>query len=166
MSKKQEQKQAESTINTSDSMEAGVTEIASAPAAVAQSDSMVADLDQAEQSTAVVVDGAAASEAETESMGVVKVANADDALSGDRVRVTFFEQDGPGGKEPVFASLNGFAYHIPRNVQVDLPVEVLAIFDNANETRYEKGKDGADVPRIIKRFSYQVHGLIAKKIAA
>lgn len=86
--------------------------------------------------------------------------NFDASLSGNRVRVTFFEQEGDLGKDAIFASLNGVAYNIPRNMPVEIPVEVLEIFSNAVMNAIETTQDGGQRDRQVMRFAYQVHGLV------
>lgn len=86
--------------------------------------------------------------------------NHDAELSGDKVRVTFHEQDGEGGDRPIFASLNFYAYHIPRNVPVDIPVELLKVFEDANTRVISTNDKGGVSERNVKRFSYAVHGRV------
>lgn len=87
---------------------------------------------------------------------VVSGKNHDDELSGERVTVTFYEQESDLGKRPVEIGLNGIAYQIPRNVPVSIPVEVLEIVRNAVEETFEA--NGSNVIRRNRpRFSYQVH---------
>lgn len=89
----------------------------------------------------------------------VKGANHDDQLSGNRVRVTFDEQDVEDGDKPIFCSLNGYAYQIPRNTPVDIPVELLEVFENAKTDVYGSAAGGQTSKRTIKRFSYTVHAV-------
>lgn len=86
--------------------------------------------------------------------------NHDATLSGERVRVTFFEQEGDLGKDAIFAGLNGVAYNIPRGVPVEIPVEVLAIFSEATMNVIETTADGGQRERSMMRFAYQVHGRV------
>lgn len=93
----------------------------------------------------------------TEYAAVLSGENHDSQLSGKKVRVTFFEQEIDGGSDAIFCSLNGYAYQIPRNVPVDIPVEVLAIFNNARTDLLETAHGGGSRKRTINRFSYTVH---------
>ena len=87
-------------------------------------------------------------------------ANHDDALSGKKVNVTFHEQDGDLGKLPVQVGLNGFAYYIPRNTPVEIPIEVLQVVQDAQETVYES-KQGLVQERKKPRFSFTQHSAAA-----
>jgi len=98
--------------------------------------------------------------AEAEASKSVQGNNHDGDLSGQRVRVTFFEQEGDLGKDAIFAGLNGVAYNIPRGVPVDIPVEVLDIFTSAKMRSIETTQAGGQRERDVMRFAYQVHGLI------
>ena len=87
---------------------------------------------------------------------VIKGKNHDEALSGKRVSVTFYEQDSDMGKMPVQVGLNGIAYQIPRGVPCSIPVEVLGVVKDAVEEVYEA--NGTSVTKRVRpRFSYQIH---------
>jgi hypothetical protein len=82
--------------------------------------------------------------------------NHDDALSGERITVTFYEQETDLGKLPVTVGLNGITYQMPRNVPCNIPVEVLGVIKDAVEEVFEA--NGATVTKRSRpRFSYQVH---------
>lgn len=83
-----------------------------------------------------------------------------DGLSGRKVQVTFYEQEGDLGKHAIFAGLNGVGYNIPRGVRVDLPIEVLAVFNDAVMKSIETLQDGSQRERDVMRFAFQVHGEI------
>jgi hypothetical protein len=84
-------------------------------------------------------------------------ANFDPQLSGKKIKIEIFEQEGVVGKEAVFVQVNGYAYQIPRNKVCTIPVEVLAVIDAAKYTVYEKA--GSEVvSRDIKRFAFTNHG--------
>lgn len=82
----------------------------------------------------------------------------DDELSGDRVDVTIFEQEGDAGREDVFIGINGVGYQIKRGSRVSLPVEVVHVLDNSVQTIYESQPNGDTRTRQLKRFNYTVHG--------
>lgn len=75
-----------------------------------------------------------------------------------RVRVIFHSQEGPGGNDDVFVSVNGKAYLIKREHEVDLPREVLHAVENARQTVFEPGSEGRVLPRRVSRFAYSVLG--------
>lgn len=91
----------------------------------------------------------------------VNAKNHDIELSGEKVRVTFFPQDGDDGDKSIFASLNGYAYNIPRDIPVVIPKELLEIFENGNATLMSTDSRGEVKTRIVKRFQYSVHGAVA-----
>lgn len=90
--------------------------------------------------------------------GLVNPENHDSELSGKKVTVTFSEQEGDAGSEPIFASLNGYAYQIPRGIPVEIPVELLDIFKNAKMSLVETAQGGGTKTRSVQRFQYTVHG--------
>lgn len=81
----------------------------------------------------------------------------DDALSGERVTIMFFEQDTDVGKLPVEVGLNGIVYRMPRNVKCNVPVEVLSVIKDAVEIVYE-AMGATVVERRRPRFSYEILG--------
>lgn len=93
-----------------------------------------------------------------QSAAAVVGTNHDAELSGRKVRVTFFEQEGDLGKDAIFASINGVGYNIPRGVPVDIPVEVLEVFQNAKTRAVQTTAGGGQSERDIMRFAFQVHG--------
>lgn len=116
-------------------------------------ESKIVSLDDEEQQTPAIP---ATSEA------VVQVAgsNFDAELCGDRELIEIFEGDQIGGRDAVPVQVNGFAYQIPRNKVVSVPVEVLYIIENAKYMITTK-EGSNDVVREVKRFSYQKHGKAA-----
>ncbi|WP_157407085.1 hypothetical protein [Janthinobacterium sp. CG3] len=82
----------------------------------------------------------------------------DDAMCGDRLDITMFEQEGEAGSEAVSLGVNGVGYLIPRGMRVSVPVEVVHVLDNAVQRIYEPLKNGEMRPRELKRFNYTVHG--------
>lgn len=79
----------------------------------------------------------------------------------DRVRVVFDEQVGSGGQDSIKLALNGVAFNVPRNVEVDLPRAVLrGPVDEARMTLYEQRMDetGKTVTqrREVPRHTYRV----------
>lgn len=83
------------------------------------------------------------------------------SLSGRKVRVMINEGEGEIGKSPVEIGYNGFAYQIPRNLEVVLPEEVFdACIKGARYDIHESTKDGVKT-RIVNRFSYSMLGTIA-----
>jgi len=54
----------------------------------------------------------------------------------------------------VFAQINGVAYQIQREKEVNIPNEVLATLDNCIITKFERDSTGSEIERDIKRFPY------------
>jgi len=76
------------------------------------------------------------------------------APKSKRTTVIFHNQDGEAGSIDIFTSVNGKAYQIKREVEVELPEEVLGVIDNAIITKFSKGPKGEDVSRDVKRYPY------------
>ena len=93
---------------------------------------------------------------------VIAGANFDDQLCGDKVKLEISEGEGDGGKEAVFLQLNGYAYQIPRGVEVIVPVEVLGILNNSKMTVYSTAQGGGQSEREVKRFNFSVLETIKK----
>ncbi len=80
---------------------------------------------------------------------------ADGETKPKRVRILISEgseQDLPY----VFVGVNGQSYQISRGEEVDVPVEVLEVLDNAVTVTYVKTKDRKQVARRQLRFPYRV----------
>ncbi len=76
----------------------------------------------------------------------------------DNVKVIFHNQEGSGGSDDIFVSVNGVAYLIKREHEVELPGEVMEVFDNAEQTVFERSAGDASRPKDVKRFAYSVVG--------
>ncbi|MET3134959.1 hypothetical protein AAKU55_005262 [Oxalobacteraceae bacterium GrIS 1.11] len=88
----------------------------------------------------------------------IRGSNHDDALSGERVSLTIFEQEGDVGREAVPIGVNGVGYLIPRGKPFSVPAEVVHALDNCVQTIYESLPGGETRERRLKRFNYTVHG--------
>lgn len=75
-----------------------------------------------------------------------------------RVKVIFHNQDGPGGSDDIFVSVNGRAYLIKREHEVNLPREVMRVIENAEQSVFERGADNRLREKLVKRYSYTVLG--------
>lgn len=95
---------------------------------------------------------------------VVKSTGHDTALSGKKATITIHPTEGMGGDEAVPVGLNGFMYQIPRGEPQEIPVEVLAILENAVGVSMSTGKNLEVVERKVPRFAFTVHSI--DKIAA
>lgn len=63
-------------------------------------------------------------------------------------------------KEPVQVSINGYAYNIPRDKEVEVPQGVLEVLNNASYTVFtvkkrEEGEGNELVGQEVRRFAYQ-----------
>jgi hypothetical protein len=74
----------------------------------------------------------------------------------DKVAVVFHNQEGPDGGEDIFVSVNGKAWLIKRDHEVELPAEVMQVVENAEQTVFERGADGRLRERTVKRYAYTV----------
>lgn len=68
------------------------------------------------------------------------------------VRVTFHASEADGGADDIFVSVNGKAFLLRREEEVDVPEDVLKVLDNAVEVKFDKKMK----PRRVKRFPYSV----------
>ncbi|WP_034641999.1 hypothetical protein [Desulfovibrio inopinatus] len=75
-------------------------------------------------------------------------------VSKDRVRLIVNTQDGPGGMDDVFVSVNGRAYLIKRDHEVEVPAEVYQVLESSEGPAMD-GRSGGNV---VKRFSINVIG--------
>lgn len=73
-----------------------------------------------------------------------------------KYRLTIFEQDGVGGRDPVKVQVNGYMWLIKRGVEVTVPERVVTVLRNAVTTVFEKDDDGKDTSRDVRRFNFQV----------
>jgi hypothetical protein len=103
--------------------------------------------------TTTVGDEAPAPEINQHVEGQVDVAP--DGFSGERLKVNFPRQEGPGGNDPITLTLNGFRCDIEREHDVNVLVELLDMVDTLTITDYRE-VDGKTIPYERKRFPYQV----------
>ena len=71
-----------------------------------------------------------------------------------RKTVIFHNQDGDVGVQDIFVSVNGKAYQIKREVEVELPIEVIHVIDNAIITKFSRDEKGKEIVRDVKRYPY------------
>ena len=100
---------------------------------------------------AVAVEAPAAVDA-TEVVG----RNFDDELSGKKRTITIYAQEGDGGSDAVFVSLNGYAYQIPRDKPSSVPDEVVEILRNARTTLMVQKPGGAIEQREVPRYTFSI----------
>lgn len=103
--------------------------------------------------------GPAAGAAPTAGAQKIMGAKHDVALSGKKAQITIHAGQDEVGQEPAFVGLNGFAYQIPRDTLVEIPIEVLSILENAVTEIVSTGKDGAVKTRNAPRYAYTVHSI-------
>lgn len=89
----------------------------------------------------------------------VKSNGHDVALSGKKATITIHQSEGIGGEDAVPVGLNGFMYQIPRGEPQEIPVEVLAILENAVGVLLSTDKAGEVKERRVPRFAYTVHSI-------
>lgn len=74
-----------------------------------------------------------------------------------RIAIPSTEND----KTAVTVGINGYVYNIPRDIEVELPEDVIGILKNAHYTYYvqkkrEDGEEGNEmIPQKVQRFAYQ-----------
>lgn len=90
-----------------------------------------------------------------------KVTGSHHGFSGVKARVIINESEGDAGREAVYVALNDYAAQIPRNIEVELPVEVFnACIRDAKTTVLSRTGDGL-ASRDVRRFSYSMLGEVA-----
>jgi len=87
----------------------------------------------------------------------------DDIKAQSKYRIVIHNQEGATGTMPVFVAVNGLGMHIPREVEVTIPLAILKALENASETRYfrETMDDKAFGPMIsreVRRFPFSILG--------
>jgi hypothetical protein len=70
-----------------------------------------------------------------------------------RDRIKIFQQEGPGGAEPISLNVNGFRIDVPREVECDVARPFVENLRHTVETRFEK-VNGEDVKRDVPRFHW------------
>jgi hypothetical protein len=78
-------------------------------------------------------------------------------MKNNRIKVRFHAQEGGAGSDDIFVSVNGRAYLIQREQEVELPRAVLKVVENAEQTIFEPSGGGVRARR-VKRFAYTVLG--------
>lgn len=87
---------------------------------------------------------------------VLKGANHDAALSGNKMNIVIHPSEGDGGSDAVFVSINGYAYQIPRNETYEVPAEVVEVLRNAKQTKLSFGEGGKIVEQTLPRYAFSV----------
>jgi hypothetical protein len=90
-----------------------------------------------------------------------------DKLSGKKVTIHIYAQEGPGGKDPVPVGLNGKVWLIPRDKDLKVPAELVGILKDSVQTfLIQDGKDeeGNIKHRLqdVRRFNYQATEDVAR----
>jgi len=108
-------------------------------------------------STSTSIDDApdvALDKASTEPVKTLAVSDVHGAFEGERVELIINTSPGEAGNQAVFVGVNGNGFNIPRDIKVNVPIEVLYQLDNATQTIYESIAGGGVQEREVKRFSY------------
>jgi hypothetical protein len=80
---------------------------------------------------------------------------AKELASQSKTKIRIPSTDGSSGVQPVFVSVNGHAYVIQRDVDVDVPESVVEVLRNASTTSY-KMIDNQMVPREMLAYPFSV----------
>ena len=119
-----------------------------------KSDTQVSSLDdEMDGATSAPAAPSARAKARAAAEPVVLHENVGDDFSGERAMLTIRSDHGDGGKDAVFVSHQGFAFHIPRDKPVNVPIEVVRVLDDAVVTTYTLDA-GKEVQSDIPRYSY------------
>lgn len=98
------------------------------------------------------VDAAAASEAGA-SVAKPSVTGTDAELSGKTSVINIHPSE--GNTEPVFLQINGYGYQVPRGKPVEVPVELVEILQNAQQSTFRPEGRGY-VESVTHRFAFSV----------
>lgn len=82
-------------------------------------------------------------------------------VSGQMVNITIHSASGDDGGDAVFASLNGYAYQIPRDKPVPVPAEVAQVISDAKQTSHHRGPNGAVIEKTVPRFAFSIAAIPA-----
>jgi hypothetical protein len=73
-----------------------------------------------------------------------------------RDRIKIFQQEGPGGSEPVYLSVNGFSILIPREIECDVARPFVNNLRDAVVTVTEQDDKGMPKTRNVPRYNWQM----------
>lgn len=76
----------------------------------------------------------------------------------ERVKIRISRDPMSRGNDDVYASINGVAYIIKREVVAEVPRSVYQVIAQATETRYQQTEDGALVPRTVQSYPVSLVG--------
>jgi hypothetical protein len=87
--------------------------------------------------------------------------SAEEIRNAKKVRIMMHNQEGALGNQPVFVSVNGMGYSIPRDVPVVIPVPILKALEDAVETKYYREESngvfvGPMLERQVRRFPFSI----------
>jgi len=85
-----------------------------------------------------------------------QIAKGDNRPEPGWARIRLMPQAGQGNI-PVYLSLNGYEIYIPWNVQVDVPIKVVGVLQDAIESRPENEGEGADIHRVDRETQSYVY---------
>jgi hypothetical protein len=71
-----------------------------------------------------------------------------------RDKIKVFQQEGTGGSEPVYLSVNGYSILIPREVECDVARPFVNDLRDAVTTVTEQDKDGNPTTREVPRYNW------------
>ena len=71
-------------------------------------------------------------------------------------KLVIHKQDGPGGKDDVNVSVNGYAWNIKRDQEVIVPQRVISVLKDAVMTEIEADGKGEWIENHVRRFSMTI----------
>lgn len=77
------------------------------------------------------------------------------SVGSERVKIVIDESGNPKDSQYVFVSINGRAYQIRRGVEVEVPVEILNVLNDAVESRLIKDADDEWTTKSFLRFPFR-----------
>jgi acetyl-CoA carboxylase beta subunit len=94
---------------------------------------------------------------------VAQQASESDIRAQRKVKIIIHNQEGILGSMPVFVAVNGFGFHIPREVESAVPESIVKALENATETRYYREiiddvPKGPMLSRDVRRFPFSIMG--------
>lgn len=76
-------------------------------------------------------------------------------LSGKTATINIYPSDQDGGNDAVFVAHNGVAFQIPRGENIEVPIELIEILNNAVTTVTSPAPEGGVTTREVPRYNFR-----------
>lgn len=85
-----------------------------------------------------------------------RTAAAREIAAAKKVKIRITSTDDSEGQQPVFVGVNGVAFLIRRDEDVEVPVPVYEVLANARQTVFKQESDGTLTPREVPRYPFSL----------